>query len=99
MGYVYKERDTRAMKYLVLAMLVSLTGCGITASRENPEKTGYVMVSKGEASVIYRAFVGGVDYCKATQHNLSGVAFVGSITYEGDKCTVQVEAEDSNAVQ
>jgi len=87
------------MKLLSVLLIVLLTGCGVTASRDFPERTGYVMVSKGEASFIYRAFVGGVDYCKATQHNLSGVAFVGSITYEGDTCTVQVEAEDSNAIQ
>jgi uncharacterized protein YceK len=87
------------MKILVVSLMLLVTGCGITASRENPDKTGYVMVSKGEASVLYKAFVGGVDYCKATQHNLGGVTFVGSIVYEGDKCTVNVEAEDKDAVQ
>jgi uncharacterized lipoprotein YehR (DUF1307 family) len=79
---------------VVSLSLILLTGCGITSTRDFPERTGYVMVSKGEASLLYRAFVGGVDYCKAVQHNLEGVEFVGSITYDGNKCTVQVEAEN-----
>lgn len=87
------------MKWLIAAALVALTGCGVTASRDFPERTGYVMVSKGEASFIYRAFVGGVDYCKATQHNLEGVDFVGEIEYDGEKCRVIVQAENSDAVQ
>lgn len=82
------------MRLILIALCLAIAGCGVTASRDFPERTGYVMVSKGEASLIYRAFVGGVDYCKATQHNLEGVEFIGSITYDGDKCTVQVEAEN-----
>jgi len=82
------------MKYALPLIVVLLTGCGISSTRDFPERTGYMMVSKGQASLLYRAFVGGVDYCKATQHNLEGVEFVGSITYDGDKCTVQVEAEN-----
>jgi uncharacterized lipoprotein YehR (DUF1307 family) len=82
------------MKYALPLIAVLLTGCGISSTRDFPERTGYMMVSKGQASLLYRAFVGGVDYCKATQHNLEGVEFVGSITYDGDKCTVQVEAEN-----
>lgn len=82
------------MKYLLIMLVPFLAACGTIAGYESPEKTGYVMVSKGEASLVYRALVGGVDYCKATQHNLDGVAFIGSIVYEGDKCTVQVEAEN-----
>lgn len=82
------------MKFTAIAALLALSGCGSIASYDNPEKTGYVMVSKGEASLLYRAFVGGVDYCKATQHNLDGVEFTGEIVYEGDSCRVEIVASD-----
>ena len=81
---------------ITLAML--LTACGTVGSFENPEETGYVMVSKGNASLLYSIFAGKVDYCKATQHNLKGVEFVGEIEYDGDNCRVIVQAEDNNAV-
>lgn len=87
------------MKWLAIIISALLVGCGTTASTEFPERTSYIMVSKGEASLVYKALVGGVDYCKATQHNLEGVEFVGSIEYDGETCTVLLEAENGDRVQ
>lgn len=69
-----------------------LTACGSNAVKEDPEKLGFIMVSKGKASGLSRLFGANIDYCKATQYNLQGVAFTGDIEYEGDTCTVNITA-------
>lgn len=75
-------------------LFLLLSGCGVTAGASSPEKTSYFMVSKGNASLLYKAIVGGIDYCKVTQHNWGGVSFTGEIQYDGEVCTVEVAAGD-----
>lgn len=85
---------TATLLVLLMFLFVMLAGCGGQAIRENPEKLGFIMVSRGKASGVAGLFGGGTDYCKATQYNLSGVAFVGEIVYDGDSCRVEVSASD-----
>lgn len=68
-----------------------MTGCGSTAMKENTGDTDVVMVSKGEASFIYRAFVGGVDYCKVVQSGDQKYEVV--LDYEKDRCQVTLETK------
>jgi hypothetical protein len=76
------------MKKLLLATLL-LTGCATQGDNPN---ASYFMVSQGEMSLVYRMFVGGVDYCKVTQYNLGGTEFVADVKYDGDTCTVEATA-------
>lgn len=71
-----------------------LTGCGTTATQEDPERMGFIMVSQGQASGVAKLVGAGVNYCKATQYNMQGVAFTGDIVYEGDSCRVSITAAD-----
>lgn len=73
-------------------LLLLLTGCSTNAAFKTPEKAGYFMVSTGEASLIYKAIVGGVSYCKASQHNLQGMPFYGEIEFDGETCKIKVAA-------
>lgn len=82
------------IRVLAVAAVIALSGCGGNAVREDPERMGFIMVSKGNASGIVRMFGGGVDYCKATQYNLEGIAFTGEIVYEEDTCRVEITASD-----
>lgn len=87
------------MKWMSIVGVILLSGCTTIAGIENPEKTSYVMVSTGEASLVYKALVGGVEYCKVSQNNLLGVVFDGEIEWDGEKCVVTIVAGDNNAVQ
>ena len=87
------------MKSITILLGLLLTGCTTLAGYEQPEKTSYVMVSTGEASLVYKALVGGVEYCKVSQNNLLGVVFDGEIEWDGEKCVVTIVAGDNNAVQ
>lgn len=81
------------MAILRLAVILALlTGCSTNAAFRSPEKAGYFMISTGEASLVYKALVGGVEYCKASQHNLQGVEFTGDIEFDGETCKVTVTA-------
>lgn len=83
------------MRYAVTALVLAmLAGCVGTATPDQQERLGYIMVSKGKASGVARLFGAGVDYCKATQYNLKGVAFTGDIVYEADTCRVEITASD-----
>lgn len=81
------------MKTLQISLAVFLSGCGALAEKEEPTQTDYIMVSRGNASLIYRALVGGIDYCKVTKHGIPHVDFSGAIEYDGDNCTIIVEAD------
>lgn len=69
-----------------------LVGCGVTATQQEPTQTDFIMVSTGSASLIYKALVGGVDYCKITKHGIQHNDFGGSINWDGKKCVVYMEA-------
>lgn len=77
-----------------LALLLLLTGCSTNAAFKTPERAGYFLVSMGEASLVYKALVGGVEYCKLSQHNLQGVKFTGEIEFDGETCVVTIVAGD-----
>jgi hypothetical protein len=77
------------MRLILLTLL--LAGCA--TSGDNPREA-YFMVSKGEASLLYRAFVGGIDYCKVTQYNLGNTEFIAEVQYDGETCTVEATAND-----
>ena len=78
------------MRTLILIALFTLTGCA--TSGDNPREA-YFMVSKGEASLLYRAFVGGIDYCKVTSYNLGNTEYIAEISYDGDDCRVTATTE------
>lgn len=54
------------------------------------------MVSQGEMSFIYRALVGGVDYCKVTQSNLMDAGYIVELEYDGDTCKVTAYAQNAD---
>lgn len=70
-----------------------LTGCGTTGLNSESGKTGYILVSEGKAGFVQRIFGADVHYCKATQHNMTGVVFVGEITFTEETCRVGITAE------
>ena len=78
----------------VIALTGLLWGCGTTSSTKNPEDTDFFMVSTGSASLVYKAFVGGVDYCKVTKHGVPHNDFAGSIDWDGETCKVRAEISD-----
>jgi len=80
------------MKTILISLTLILTGCGATATKESPERTEYVMVSQGNASFLYSAFMGGVDYCKVTRHRdekAASNALSYTIIWEDGKCQVE----------
>lgn len=38
--------------------------------------------------------MGGVDYCKVTQHGLKSVVFTADVNFDGENCVVQATAAD-----
>lgn len=80
------------MKLYIIPLVLVLAGCGTTASTQNPSDTDFVMVSQGSASLVYKALVGGVDYCKVTKHGIQHKDFTGSIQFKDGECSVVVEA-------
>jgi hypothetical protein len=79
----------------VIAAAAALAGCA-TQGVET-EDTGYLMISKGQASALARFVGGGVDYCKATQHNLQGIEFTGGLVFDGSTCRIEITgAGDGN---
>lgn len=82
--------------FLTGALVASqaLSGCGAIAEREEPTQTDYIMVSTGQASLLYKAFVGGVEYCKVTKHGIQHVDFDGSIEWDGKTCKVRATVND-----
>lgn len=87
-------RPQTVLLALILVGLLSLTGCATQGASEHPEQASYIMVSRGEASLLYRAFMGGLDYCKVTQYNLKSIVFAGEMRYDGDTCVLTITAED-----
>jgi len=80
------------MKILVISLTFIITGCGVTATRESPERTEYVTVSQGKASFLYNALMGGVDYCKVTRHRddkAASNALSYTIEFEDGQCKVE----------
>jgi hypothetical protein len=77
------------MRLVILTLL--LAGCATSGSNS---REAYFMISKGEASLLYRAFVGGIDYCKVTQYNLGSTEFIAEVKYDGDSCIVEAAAND-----
>lgn len=85
---MYRNLLTVAFVLIIAGFMV---GCGSTAMQENLGDTDVVMVSKGEASLVYRAIVGGVDYCKVVQSGDQKYEVV--LDYEKDKCSVTLQSE------
>jgi hypothetical protein len=79
------------MRTTILILFVTLTGCATQGDNPN---ASYFLVSKGEASFLYRMFMGGVDYCKVTQYNLGSTEFVIDVKYDGEDCKVEASAAD-----
>lgn len=77
-----------------LSMLAAIGGCATQDA--DPEQASYFMVSQGEASFVYRALVGGVDYCKVTQSNLMRAGYIVELEYDGDTCRVTAAAENKD---
>jgi len=81
------------MRWLVLCCAF-VAGCATNGADTAPEKASYFMVSRGEVSVLYRVFMGGIDYCKVTQYNMAGTEFVADVKYDGESCVVEATASD-----
>ena len=84
------------MRLNALILSALLSGCGTTATQEWPENTSFTMVSIGEASFIYKAFMGGVDYCKVTRHDslTNDEGYDYDITYSDGECEVRAFKRD-----
>ena len=76
---------------IVLACIL-LSGCGTINSFDEPNETSFFLVSTGGASLLYKAFVGEVKYCKVTQHNLGSSEYIAEVKYNGEQCVVEAMA-------
>jgi len=78
---------------LIVPLLAVLAGCGTSASREAPERTGYVLISEGKASAIYSFFAGEAQYCKVTTHAEDSKLIAYTADYTDGVCIINVIKE------
>lgn len=79
------------MRLTVLCIIALLTGCGYSATRDNPEDVQFVMVSMSEAGFVYKLVTGGTEICKLTSFGIELQGLDYELSFDGDVCLLEVK--------